>query len=247
MVKTRACHARDEGIVTPTGRHLLNTVVISQWCLMKTIALFMNHPECSRQCVSGMIEALRHKYKIRIVSNEFFTKENLKDVDIVAFPGGIGDADSYYDFFKRRHGNAVAEFVDNGGHYLGICMGAYWAGPDFFDILDNVVPVQYIKRPKADVRRPYGTIANVQWLGQYEPMFFYDGCALIGDENKCNVIARYDNDDPMAIIQGRVGIIGCHPEAEKFWFDQYKYIKDFWHEHRHHQLLVDFVDRLVSN
>ena len=53
------------------------------------IALFMNHPECSRQCVNGMIEALKDDYKILIVSNKFFTRDNLRDVDIVAFPGGI--------------------------------------------------------------------------------------------------------------------------------------------------------------
>lgn len=211
---------------------------------MKTIALFMNHPHCSRQCVTGIIEALRHDYKIKIVSNEFFTDENLKEIDIVAFPGGIGDADSYYDFFKRRHGNAVANFVANGGAYLGICMGAYWAGSNYFDILDGVEPVQYIKRPETDIRRPYGTVANVDWQGQSEAMFFYDGCAIIGDESKINVVSRYKNQDPMAIIQGRVGLIGCHPESEKFWFDQYKYINKFWHGGGHHDLLLGFVNSL---
>jgi glutamine amidotransferase-like uncharacterized protein len=214
------------------------------------IALFQNHPECSRQCVNGMIEALRNNYSIKIVSNEFFTKENLKEFDIVAFPGGIGDADTYYDFFKRRHGNAVADFVDRGGHYLGICMGAYWAGPDFFDILDNVVPVQYITRKTADIRRPYGTVAKVDWLGTQQNMFFYDGCALIGEENGhgtlSNVYGRYANHDPMAIIQGRVGVIGCHPESEKFWYDQYKYIKHHWHKGEHHKLLLEFVNKLVD-
>jgi len=213
------------------------------------IALFQNHPECSRQCVDGMIAALRNKYNIKICSNEFFTSSNLKDIDIVAFPGGIGDADTYYDFFKRRHGNAVADFVANGGHYLGICMGAYWAGPNYFDILDSVNPVQYITRDTADIRRPYGTVAKVDWLGREQSMFFYDGCALIGDRHgrKFDTVARYSNGDPMAIIQGRVGVIGCHPESEKFWFNgRYKYLKKFWHQGEHHKLLLDFVDRLVN-
>jgi glutamine amidotransferase-like uncharacterized protein len=219
--------------------------------LKKQIALFMNHPECSRQCVNGMIEALNQDYSIKIVSNEFFTKENLTEVDIVAFPGGFGDADTYYDFFKRRHGNAVADFVDSGGHYLGICMGAYWAGSNYFDLLKGIEPVQYITRDTADIRRPYGTVAKVDWLGQREHMFFYDGCALIGEEDanrsNFNCIARYANHDPMAVIQGRVGIIGCHPEAEEHWFNgQYKYIKKYWNHKRHHGLLLDFVNTLTG-
>jgi len=194
-----------------------------------------------------MIEALRSDYRIKIVSNEFMTPSNLKEVDAVAFPGGIGDADTYYDFFKRRHGNAVADFVDSGGYYLGICMGAYWAGPDFFDLLDNVVPVQYITRDTADIRRPYGTVAKVDWLGTQQSIFFYDGCALIGDENKFDTISRYSNGDPMAIIQKRVGLIGCHPESEQYWFKgQYNYLNKYWHRGEHHKLLLEFVNKLMN-
>ena len=213
------------------------------------VALFQNHPECSRQCVNGIIEALRNNYQIKIVSNEFFTPENLKEVDIVAFPGGIGDADTYYGFFKRRHGNAIAEFVQSRGVYLGICMGAYWAGSNYFDILNGVEPVQYITRETADIRRPYGTVAKVNWLGTEQNMFFYDGCALIGEQDVCrtdiDVVSRYSNSDPMAIIQGRVGLIGCHPESEKFWYDQYPYIKKHWHKGEHHKILLDFLNKLV--
>jgi glutamine amidotransferase-like uncharacterized protein len=213
---------------------------------MKRIALFRHHPECSNQCCDGMMTALNSNYHIDIFSEEQASPALFSEYDILAFPGGIGDVDSYDKFFRRKVANAVAYHVERGGYYLGICMGAYWAGSHYFDILNDIEPVQYIKRPKADVRRPYGTIANVEWLGRHESMFFYDGCALIGDENKCKVIARYDNGDPMAIIQGRVGLIGCHPESEKFWFDQYKYIKDFWHEHRHHKMLLEFVDELTT-
>ena len=35
------------------------------------------------------------------------------------------------------------------------------------------------------------------------------------DESKFQTIARYKNGDPMAIMQGNVGLIGCHPESEK--------------------------------
>lgn len=210
------------------------------------IALFQHHPECSRQCVTGMIEALGSDYHIKICSNEFYTKENLREVDMVAFPGGIGDADTFYTFFKRRHGNAIEDFIESGGRYLGICMGAYWAGSHYFDILKGVEPVQYITRETADIKRPYGTVAQVEWLGKYQEMFFYDGCCFDHRGGDYKVFANYTNGDPMAIIQGRVGLIGCHPESEQFWFDKYKYISKYWHDKKHHQLLLDFTNRLFN-
>jgi hypothetical protein len=126
-------------------------------------------------------------------------------------------------------------------------MGAYWAGSNWFDILDGVDTVQYIKQPTADIRRSYGTVAPVTWNGQEENVFFYDGCALIGDKTKFNTIAQYANGDPMAIIQGRIGIIGCHPESMEFWYQDpyYQYINKWWHKGHHHRLLLEFVGQLI--
>lgn len=195
-----------------------------------------------------MIQALSPKYDIQLFGKEECNPTLLENFDIVAFPGGIGDANSYDKFFRRKAENAVADFVDRGGYYLGICMGAYWAGSNWFDILDSVDAVQYIRQPTADIRRPYGTVAPVVWNGQQENMFFYDGCALIGDESKFQTIARYANGDPMAIIQNRIGVIGCHPESMDFWYQEpYAYISKHWHQGHHHQLLLDFVDQLIQD
>ena len=195
-----------------------------------------------------MITALTPHYDIQIFASGQLDAELLRGVDIVAFPGGIGDSDSYYQFFPRRVGNLVADFVDRGGHYLGICMGAYWAAHWYFDILDGVDAVQYIKQPTAEIRRSWGTVAKVQWLGQTEHMFFYDGCALIGDATRFQTIATYANSDPMAIIQNRVGVIGCHPESEPSWYEKPHayHARKHWHEWYHHHLLLGFVDRLIG-
>lgn len=212
------------------------------------IALFQHHPECSTQCCDGMIMALSPKYQIDIMSVDDIKSEKFRSYDCVAFPGGFGDASTYDNFFRRKAENAVADYVANGGHYLGICMGAYWAGSQWFDILDGVDAVQYITQPSADIRRPYGTVAPVFWNNQKENMFFYDGCALMGDETKFKTVARYANSNPMAIIQNRIGLIGCHPESMDFWYDKpYAYIKSYWHEGHHHKLLLDFVDELMLN
>jgi hypothetical protein len=78
-------------------------------------------------------------------------------------------------------------------------------------------------------------------------MYFYDGCALIGDNTKFKTIATYANGDPMAIIQNRIGIIGCHPESEQWWYEKpWQYINKHWHEKRHHKLLLEFTNELME-
>jgi hypothetical protein len=124
-------------------------------------------------------------------------------------------------------------------------MGAYWAGSHYFDILENVDTVQYIKQPTSDIKRSYSTVATVNWNNQIENMFFYDGCALVGDGNY-KTTATYANGDAMAIIQNNIGLIGCHPESEKFWFDSYSWMGKHWHNEIHHKLLLDFVNELLS-
>jgi glutamine amidotransferase-like uncharacterized protein len=180
-----------------------------------------------------MIAALSTRYQVDIMSVQDLRDQRFRSYDCVAFPGGMGDYTCYDRFFRRRTESAIADYVARGGRYLGICMGAYWAGSNWFDILEDVDTEQYIARPNADIRRPYGTVAPVTWNGHKENMFFYDGCAFVGDETKFKTIARYANMDPMAIIQGRVGAIGCHPESNKSWYDLYPYIQKHWHEGRH--------------
>jgi glutamine amidotransferase-like uncharacterized protein len=206
------------------------------------IALFIHDPEASRECADAMIEVLSGEFQITTFNEEEFDYA-LKDSDIVAFGGGIGDAQKYYDFFKRREGNAVADFVSSGGKYLGICMGAYWAGRNYFDLLTDIEPTQYIKRPFADVKRSFATVAQVEWGDIETKMFFYDGCTFEGN-GRAQLIARYYNGDPMAIIQGRVGLIGCHPESQEKWYNK-KYLKKHWHGGVHHELLLSFTKKLM--
>ena len=210
-----------------------------------TIALFIYDPKCSVQSGNGIIRALQSHYNFKIFGKNELEKVFFDDVDMVVVPGGLGDASSYETAF-RYNAQPVRDFVAQGGRYLGICMGAYWADADYFNILDGVRAEQYIKRPGTDTRRPHAKAANVTWNDQPERMYFYDGCALVGDENKFETVARYANNDPMAIIQNRVGLIGCHPESQLFWYDK-RYLKPHWHQGQHHELLLEFVDQLIKN
>ena len=139
-----------------------------------TIALFLHQPKCSVQSGNGIIKALEEKYNFKIFTKHELENDFFSDVDIVAFPGGIGDSDSF-NFLLKDNINRIYDFVRNGGHYLGICMGAYWAGKDYFNLLHNVEVDQYIKRPNTDTHRPHAKNLKVEWLGEDKNMFFYDG------------------------------------------------------------------------
>jgi len=205
-----------------------------------TIALFIQDPKCSVQSGNGVMQALGNHYRFKLFSKNAVEDCFFDDVDMVAFPGGIGDADSFATALKANQ-RRVTEFVQQGGRYLGICMGAYWAGQHYFDILDNVDAVQYITQPGTDTRRPHAKDLKVTWNGTDTTMFFYDGCALVGN-GQYTTIATYSNGDAMAIIQNNIGVIGCHPEAEPFWYDGYTWMRGKY-TIKHH-LLLDFVNQL---
>jgi len=213
---------------------------------MKTIALFVCDPKCSVQSTNGVMKALSGHYNFKLFSKNEVEEGFFDGVDMVIFPGGFGDSDSY-DTVLKNNKDVVVDFVTRGGKYLGICMGAYWAGKNYFSILDKVDAVQYIRQPNTCTRRPHAKNMPVMWKNQPIDMFFYDGCALVGDENSpYETIATYSNGDNMAIIQNRIGLIGCHPESEKFWYDSYSWMKGKYHKGSQHKLLLEFVNELME-
>jgi glutamine amidotransferase-like uncharacterized protein len=208
------------------------------------IALFLHHPRASLDSGNGVIAALSPYYEFKIFTKHVLEKSFFHDVSMVAFPGGVGDADGY-DTVMRHNAPAIRRFVARGGRYLGICMGAYWADRHYFNLLDGVESQQYIKRPGTDTRRPHAKAISVTWENHKHRMYFYDGTAFVGDRSKFRTVATYANGDPMAIIQNNIGLIGCHPESELHWYNQYRYMTPHWHYNQHHRLLLDFVDNLM--
>ena len=212
--------------------------------MIKTIALFLHQPKCSVQSGNGIIKALHPYYKFKIFTKHELEDDFFDDVDMVLFPGGVGDADSW-DSLLKFHKSRIQEFVANGGRYLGICMGAYWADNTYFGLSSDFKVDQYITRPNTDTKRPHAKQMKVTWDDKPEELFFYDGCAIFGDESKYDVVARYPNGDAMAIIQNRIGLIGCHPEAEQHWYDEYSWMRKRWNGSKNY-LLLDFVNRLME-
>lgn len=210
---------------------------------MKTIALFVHQPKCSVQSGNGIMRALGRNYNFKIFTRHLLEDDFFDDVDLICIPGGVGDSDSF-DYLMKINGQHIRNFVASGGHYLGICMGAYWADTDYLGILNNVRVTQYIKSPGTDTRRPHAKEMPVIWGNVRTSMYFYDGCTF-GGQGPYSIEARYPNGAPMAIFQDRIGLIGCHPEADQHWYNDYSWMRGKWHGGRHNYLL-NFVDELMS-
>lgn len=207
-----------------------------------TLALYLHQPKCSVQSGNGIMRALHKYYQFKIFTRHELEDDFFDDVKGIIVPGGIGDSDTY-SYLQKKHQRKIRKFIGDGGKYIGICMGAYWADQDYFNILEDIRVVQYIKQKNTCTRRPHAKYMPVTWRGLRTNMYFYDGCTFTGTGHK-NVWSRYSNGDPMAIMQNNIGLIGCHPEAEAHWYEAYSWMKRHWDGGKHHHLL-DFVDQLM--
>jgi hypothetical protein len=73
---------------------------------------------------------------------------------------------------------------------------------------------------------------------------FYDGPTFTG-HGSYKTIAAYDTTGyPMAIKQNNIMLIGCHPEAEKWWYDSYSYLKGSYTNHQ--PKLLEVVNQLME-
>lgn len=209
-----------------------------------TMAIFIHDPQSETECALGMIEGFIRDYNISTFGITELNLRFLNTFDVVCFPGGMGDSDDFDKIFDAKHIKAVRDYVRWGGKYFGICMGAYWAGPHYFDLVTDVEVTQYITRPNATVQTDGPTVTEAYFDGKEETMYFYDGCAILGTEMQ--VVATYENGDAMAAIQGNVGMFGCHPEALEWWYVEGGMDPD-WYNPRHARLMREFVQELLAN
>ena len=182
------------------------------------MTIFVHHPQCELDCAYAMASVFEKAFTIKMITIAELNANTIADTAILAFGGGLGDADDFDNIFTLGHKLLIHKYLHDGGKYLGICMGAYWAGKHYFDILGDIDVVQYITTSDAEISTEFATIANVEWNGEAATMYFYDGCAIdyLGNEIYWDY---YQNGYPMAIQHNNVGVIGCHPEAKKWWHD----------------------------
>lgn len=139
-------------------------------------------------------------------------------------------------------GSAIKDFVANGGHYLGICLGAYLAdNKPGLGMLPGGVEVKSEKdQPGAQVTDDRDTVIQVNWTFQFDSknskqgqtisdrwVYFQEGASFAGLSNVTNsnqtiIVSRYSKTGNVAATlmpyrKGWVALSGIHPEASKSW------------------------------
>ncbi|GHF82290.1 hypothetical protein GCM10018790_70030 [Kitasatospora xanthocidica] len=151
-------------------------------------------------------------------------------VAVYVQPGGTNgqEVGTAWDLLGHEPGfspELVRAYVRRGGHYLGLCMGGYLAGDPGFDLLPGDSG-PYVRTPGATVADERDTLVDVVWRGRPQRMYFQDGPYFDVDGPAAEVLARYSDGRPAAVVAaygaGRVAVSGPHPEAPAAWYRDYE-------------------------
>ncbi|KAF4994615.1 hypothetical protein FGRMN_5660 [Fusarium graminum] len=158
--------------------------------------------------------------------------EALKDATVYAHGGGPNWSKAYRS--TKKYQKAIRSFVDDGGHYLGVCLGAYLAGPtNGYGLLpEGVETDREIEQTNAQVDVEDDTLIQVDWTftnGQTDSnrlLYFQDGVVIKGLDQGSpgRIVGRYSGDGNVAASitpygKGWVGLVGPHPEADSTWYE----------------------------
>ncbi len=187
-------------------------------------------------CVNALIEMFSTHYEIKLVDSNFIIKESLSNYKCLIIPGG---ADlPYCEKLNGEGNNKIKSFVSNGGLYIGICAGAYYASKnidfrgdgytikesrelDFFDgtAIGSIPSLTndnyYSENSKSK------SVIDIDFLGEKVQVFYHGGSYFEG--NTASTLGHYENGLKAFIVgrykKGEYILSGVHFEIER---DVYK-------------------------
>jgi hypothetical protein len=152
------------------------------------------------------------------------TAASLRGVALYAQPGGDGSVRHGMTALGPAAAATIRSYVAAGGHYLGICMGAYLAGSDpGMGLLAPGDTGEYDQARGALVRTAAQAVIPVVWSGTIGYQYAQDPAYIIPSGVRGEkVLARFTNHLVDALVRpyrrGAVGVVGTHPEADRTWF-----------------------------
>ncbi|MFI2205534.1 BPL-N domain-containing protein [Streptomyces sp. NPDC020192] len=152
-----------------------------------------------------------------------FDSDTLKGAALYVQPGGGDVAAEVLHDMGASAVRAIRDYVAAGGRYLGLCLGAYLAGPSVDDDptkpgigLVRSVPQQFLDSDASEV-------IPVIWLKGQRARIYYQAGPYFSRQDG-SVLATYaKNGAPAAVItrfgSGTVCLVGPHPEADESWYE----------------------------
>jgi hypothetical protein len=152
------------------------------------------------------------------------TAASLRGVALYAQPGGGGSVRRGMTALGPAAAATIKSYVASGGHYLGICMGAYLAGSDpGMGLLAPGDTGEYDQTRGASVRTAAQAVIPVIWSRTVGYEYAQDPPYIIPSGVRGEkVLSRFANHLVDALVRpyrrGAVGVVGTHPEADRTWF-----------------------------
>jgi len=205
---------------------------------MKRIALY-----CDEGASPSGVRAIQQflsAFSVHLIKADFFVSDNWgKNTDLLIFPGGRDLP--YQQALQGSYNQSIVQFVQDGGKFLGICAGGYFASQSI--VFEKGGPLQIIQDRelgffpgvaegpiyglgKFAYDNPSGMqIAKLRLPSIKNPIcaYYNGGCAFIEADSKegIEVLAHYSDIEgsPAAIIKAKLGkgiaiLSGVHPEYE---------------------------------
>ncbi|MBF0206910.1 MAG: hypothetical protein HQK53_08450 [Oligoflexia bacterium] len=190
----------------------------------KWFAVVYDGPGASKDCVEKLAYLLRRSgFRTQIAYPGQISKA-LSRATILAIPGGEDEEEMRNALLKSKEYDLIANFVSAGGHYIGVCAGAYLTGTFVGDSVDDgyqglgLIPGSTNNRDKVDKE---ARAELILWQGKTRKFYFQDGPNFFIDEKRVEIWGRYSDGLPAAFIadfgRGRVAVIGVHPEVDDEW------------------------------
>lgn len=194
------------------------------------VAVYRGPASCDdcAETAKKAIERLGAQYRVDFVGAAEkidITPANLSLYDVYVQPGGGQDIPAALNSFGDKRVEAIRRYVESGGRYLGLCMGAYLASGSGFGLVQQELDSE-IGRPGFPVRTIDSTAIKIRWAGKSKPIFYQDGPYMMKAKRDPGFrsIATYQNGDIAAARysfgKGVVVLSGPHPEADKSWFEE---------------------------
>lgn len=182
--------------------------------------------ECS-EAVAELLRSSDHGFDVTYVGpgqEVKVTSGALDEADLYVQPGGNLSVDAAMDRLGSDAADVIESYVQEGGRYLGLCLGAYLAGSDpGLGLLSPGDTGGYSSTRGADLTGSQEGIIRVEWGSNVRRHYAQDPPVILASKvDGERILSRFSNGQVNALVRplgdGVVGVIGTHPEATRDWY-----------------------------
>lgn len=182
--------------------------------------------ECSK-AVAHLLRSSDHGFDVAYIGpgQEIeLTSEALDGAALYAHPGGNLSVDAALDRLGEDAPDVIVSYVQDGGRYLGFCLGAYLAGSKpGLGLLAPGDTDRYSATSGSDLAGSEEGVVRVEWGSGTRWHYAQDPPVLLPSEvDGERILSRFSNGEVNALVRrygdGMAGAVGTHPEAGRDWY-----------------------------